>query len=168
MFGDYHNPNDFWRHHWEPKDDDMSDDDRIAAGILQGVVIFIILMGGLLLCALFGSCTTERVVTVEKVRTDTVWQNHTARDSIFVRDSVHIKEKGDTVWVEKWKTVWQNHTAHDSVYIHKTDSVPVPYPVIKEVEKPLTKTQKGLMGVGILTLMGLIVFIAWKLKRFLP
>ena len=163
----YHNPNDFWRHHWMPKDD-MNDDDRIAVGILQGVVIFIMLMGGLLLCAFFGSCTTERVVTVEKVRTDTVWQNHTVRDSIFVHDSVHVKENGDTVWIEKWKTVWQNHTKHDSVYIHKTDSVPVPYPVVKEVEKPLTATQKGLMGVGLLAVMVGVVWVAWRLKRWLP
>lgn len=164
----YHNPNDFWRHHWEPRKDDMNDDERIAVGILQGVTFFIILMATLLLCALFGSCTTERVVTVEKVRTDTVWQNHTARDSIFVHDSVHVKEKSDTVWIEKWKTVWQNHTAHDSIYIHKTDSVPVPYPVVKEVEKPLTATQKGLMGVGLLAVMVGVVWVAWRLKRWLP
>jgi hypothetical protein len=150
-----------------PKDD-MNDDERIAVGILQGVTFFIILMAMLLLCALFGSCTTERVVTVEKVRTDTVWQNHTARDSIFVHDSVHVKEKGDTVWIEKWKTVWQNHTARDSIYIHKTDSVPVPYPVVKEVEKPLTATQKGLMGVGLLAVMVGVVWVAWRLKRWLP
>ena len=174
MFGyDYHNPNDFWRHHWMPKDD-MNDDERIAVGILQGVVIFIMLMGGLLLCALFGSCTTERVVTVEKVRTDTVWQNHTARDSIFVHDSVHVKEKSDTVWIEKWKTVWQNHTKHDSIYIHKTDSVPVPYPVEKtvKVEKPLTWWQQARLHLANIILVLLAIFAGVKLwqyrKKILP
>ena len=151
-----------------PKDDGMSDDDRIAVGILQGVIIFIMLMGGILLCALFGSCTTERVVTVENVRTDTLRENRTVRDSIYIRDSTLVKEKGDTVWVERWHTKWVNHLERDTIYKATHDTIPRPYPVIKEVEKPLTKTEKGLMGVGILTLMGLIVFIAWKLKRFLP
>ena len=163
---DYYDPNDHWLHR---QSDDMNDDDRMKAAIMQCAVFLILLIVGLVLCALLGSCsTTERVVTVEKVRTDTVWQNHTARDSIFVHDSVHVKEKSDTVWIEKWKTVWQNHTKHDSIYIHKTDSVPVPYPVVKEVEKPLTATQKGLMVVGLLAVMVGVVWVAWRLKRWLP
>lgn len=166
MFGDYHNPNDFWRHHWMPKD--MNDDDRIAMGILQGVIIFIMLMGGLLLCAFFGSCTTERVVTVEKVRTDTLRENHTQRDSIYIHDSTLVKEKGDTVWVERWHTQYRDRWHHDSVYIAKTDSVPVPYPVIKEVEKPLSATQKGLIAIGLVTLMAGIVWVAFRVKRWLP
>lgn len=166
MFGDYHNPNDFWRHHWMPKD--MNDDDRIAMGILQGVIIFIMLMGGLLLCAFFGSCTTERVVTVEKVRTDTLRENHTQRDSIYIHDSTLVKEKGDTVWVERWHTQYRDRWHHDSVYVAKTDSVPVPYPVIREVEKPLSATQKGLIAIGLATLMAGIVWVAFRVKRWLP
>jgi hypothetical protein len=36
------------------------------------------------------------------------------------------------------------------------------------VAKPLTVMQKGLMGLGVFTLFGLIVGLAWKLKNFLP
>ena len=167
MFGDYHNPNDFWRHHWEPKDDDMSDDDRIAAGILQGVVIFIILMGGLLLCALFGSCTTERVVTVERVRTDTVMQTKVQRDSVWLHDSTFIKVAGDTVLIERWHTKWQNHLEHDTIYKATHDTIPQPYPVVKEVERPMTKTEKGLMLTGIVSIIFIIIFIVSKVKRYL-
>jgi hypothetical protein len=79
-----------------------------------------------------------------------------------------VKVAGDTVWIERWHTKWQNHLEHDTVYKARTDSVPVPYPVTKYVEKPRSTFEKGIMGVGILSIMALVVFIAFKLKRFLP
>lgn len=163
---DYYDPNDHWLHR---QSDDMNDDDRMKAAIMQCVVFLVLLIVGLALCALLGSCTTtERVVTVERVRTDTVRVNRTAHDSIYIHDSTMVKEKGDTVRIERWKTVWQNHTAHDSIYIHKTDSVPVPYPVTEYVEKPRSAFEKGMMATGGLAIMALIVLLAWKVRRFLP
>ena len=163
----YTDPNEIWRHHLNPRDD-MSDDERMAVSILHVVVIFIMLMAGLLLCALFGSCTTERVVTVEKVRTDTLWQNHTKHDSIWMHDSIHIKEKGDTVWIERWHNKWENHLKHDTVYQSRADSVPIPYPVVKEVPAKMSQCQKWLMWIGLATVLGVIIFVVIKLKRFLP
>ena len=169
MFLNYHNPNDFWSTKSPQKNDDgMTDDDRMAVGILQGVVFFIILFGFLLLCALFSGCTTERLVTVEKVRTDTTYITKLQHDSIYMRDSIMVTEKGDTVRIEKWHTKYVESIRHDTVYKARVDSVPVPYPVEKLVEKKLSWFQKTLMGVGILTLMALVVFIGWKLKRFIP
>ena len=57
---------------------------------------------------------------------------------------------------------------HDTIYQAKHDTIPQPYPVIKEVEKKLSKPQKGLMGIGLLSLMGILIFIASKLKRYIP
>lgn len=130
----------------------------------EGVLLVILVV---LICLLFASCTKTEYITVEKVRNDTTYINKVQRDSIYLHDSTFVKVAGDTVWIERWHTKWQNHLEHDTVYKARTDSVPVPYPVIKEVEKPRSTTEKGLMGVGILSLMALIVFIAFKLKRFL-
>ena len=163
---DYYDPNDHWLHR---QSDDMNDDDRMKAAIMQCAVFLILLIVGLALCALLGSCsTTERVVTVERVRTDTVLVNHTARDSIYLHDSIHIKEKGDTVWIERWHIKWENHLAHDTTYVSKTDSVPVPYPVTEYVEKPRSAFEKGMMATGGLAIMAVIVLLAWKVRRFLP
>lgn len=131
----------------------------------EGVLLVILVV---LICLLFASCTKTEYITVEKVRNDTTYINKVQRDSIYLHDSTFVKVAGDTVWIERWHTKWQNHLEHDTVYKARTDSVPVPYPVIKEVEKPRSKFENGLMGVGILSLMALIVFIAFKLKRFLP
>lgn len=131
----------------------------------EGVLLVILVV---LICMLFASCTKTEYITVEKVRNDTVWQNHTKHDSIWVHDSIHVTDKGDTVHIEKWHTKYVESIRHDTVYKARTDSVPVPYPVTKYVEKKLSWMQKTLMGVGILSIMALVIFVAYKLKRFLP
>lgn len=129
---------------------------------IVGIVVMIII------ALLFASCTKTEYITVEKVRNDTTYINKVQRDSVWLHDSTFVKVAGDTVWIERWHTKWQNHLEHDTIYKARTDSVPVPYPVTKYVEKNLSWMQKTLMGVGILSLIALIVFIAFKLKRFLP
>ena len=131
----------------------------------EGVLLVILVV---LICLLFASCTKTEYITVEKVRNDTVWQNHTKHDSIWVHDSIRVTDKGDTVRIEKWHTKYVESIRHDTVYKARTDSVPVPYPVTQYVEKPRSKFENGLMGVGILSIMALVIFIAFKLKRFLP
>lgn len=129
--------------------------------ILVGILIGLLLL-------LFASCTTTEYVTVERVRTDTTYITKHQRDSIWLHDSIQVTEKGDTVRIEKWHTKYVEKQVHDTLYKSKSDSIPVPYPVIKVVEKPLSKTQKGLMFIGLLTLMAVITWGGWKLKRFLP
>ena len=125
------------------------------------VIVTIIL---LILFLLFCSCTTTRTVTVEKVRTDTVWRNHTAHDGIYLHDSTYIREKGDTLMIDRWHTQLVKKEVHDTTYIHKTDSVPVPYPVIKEVAKPLSRPQKARMWAGGLSLGCVAVFLFRKIR----
>ena len=141
--------------------------DKLTKDFMKFEGVLVLILGLLVLWALC-SCTKTEYITVEKVRTDTLWQNHTKHDSIWVHDSIHVTDKGDTVRIEKWHTKYVETEKHDTVYKARTDSVPVPYPVKEYVEKPRSKFEKGLMGVGILSLMALVVFIAFKIKRFLP
>lgn len=48
------------------------------------------------------------------------------------------------------------------------DSIPVPYPVVKEVKKPLTMIEKGLMGTGIGAIVGLLFYLFILFKKRLP
>ena len=118
--------------------------------------------------AMLSSCTTTRVVTVEKVKTDTTYITKHQRDSVWLHDSIQVTEKGDTVRIEKWHTKYIEREVHDTLYRAKTDSIPVPYPVEKLVEKPRSTIEKGLLMVGILSIMALLVFAAFKIKKFLP
>ena len=52
----------------------------------------------------------------------------------------------------------------DSVH----DSIPYPVEVIKEVPRKVSKTERGLMIAGILSMMAVIVFVAFRIKKFLP
>ena len=126
--------------------------------------IILMMMVALSMC----SCTKTEYITVEKVRTDTTYITKHQRDSIWLHDSIRVTEKGDTVRIEKWHTKYVEKQVHDTIYQSKTDSIPVPYPVIKEVEKELSKTQKGLMGLGMLSLIALVLTVGWRVKKFLP
>ena len=72
-------------------------------------------------------CTGTRYITVETVKRDTVWENHTVRDSIFVEqhDSIVLHTKGDTVTVHRWhyRDRWRDRLKTDTVYISKRDTV---------------------------------------------
>ena len=129
------------------------------------LIIFAVLL-------LAGCKTKERVVTVVETRTDTVLYHSTRLDSIYLHDSIYVNQylKGDTVYVERsvWHTDIRERVKTDTVYKSRTDSVPVPYPVIQEVEKKLSKVQKGLMGVGCFSLIGIIFFVIYRIKKLLP
>lgn len=164
----YNNPNDPWRNNGHDPYRGMSDDERMKAGCLQLFSFIGAFIAALLICALFGSCTTTKYVTVPEYHTDTLRLSHNVHDSIYVHDSTFIREKGDTFYMERWHTKYVEKQVHDTTYISKTDTIPHPYPVTEYIEKPLSKIEKGLMGVGILTLMALVIFVSMKIKRFLP
>ena len=133
---------------------------HIPLGMLAAVAVLALLM-----C----SCKTiEYVPVVEhEVHHDSIYFTQVQRDSIWQHDSILIKQKGDTVRIEKWHTKYIEKQVHDTTYVAKTDSIPVPYEVIKEVPAKLSKTQKGLILIGILTLMAAIIFGAFWLKKIL-
>lgn len=102
----------------------------------------------------FASCKTNTVyVPVESVKTE--YQDHFFRDSIYLKDSVFMLIKGDTVWVEKYKYLYRDKLIRDSIFV--TDSIQVPYPVevVKEVNH-LKTWQVILMcfGVGVIAILG--------------
>ncbi len=121
---------------------------------------------GLLLTA----CSSTKVVTVDRVRTDTVKTVRNVRDSIYMHDSIRVTEKGDTVTIERWHTRYRDRLLLDTIYESRTDSVPVPYPVEKLVERQLSWWQRTQMYAGdvlLLLLLGGAVYGVLRLKRLL-
>ncbi len=99
-----------------------------------------------LLC--LAGCKTVRYVpvpeyhTLYKTMVDTVqrW------DSVYFRDSVFMAANGDTVYLTKthWRERFRNiYHAKTDTFMQR-DSIPVPYPV----EKQLTKWQQWKMDMG--------------------
>jgi acetyl-CoA carboxylase beta subunit len=120
--------------------------------------------------ALAGCKTREVVVTEHHTDTLRLVQHH--RDSIYLHDSTFVREyiQGDTVRIitEMWHTKYRDRLKTDTLYRSRTDSVPVPYPVIKEVKKPLTMIEKGLMGTGIGSIVGILFYCIIIIRRRLP
>ena len=122
------------------------------------------------LVSLLTGCTTVKYVEVEKVKTDTVYQSKILKDSVWLHDSVFVKEytKGDTVFRDRdrWHTKFVEKLITDTVYQHKTDSIPVPYEKIVYHPKKLNWMQTTLMWSGGIAIVALIIFILFRFKFF--
>ena len=159
----YNNPEEAWYHGLKRKPQ--------GEGCLLSMlsVTFIALAIALMLA--FSGCTTTRYVPVEHHTTDTLIQTKVQKDSVWLHDSIHVSEKGDTIRIEKWHTRYIERLSHDTLYVAKRDSVPVPYEVTKEVPAKLSSVQVGLMVIGLFAILALILVVVYKLKRkfnFLP
>ena len=119
------------------------------------------------LCCI-SSCTTTKYVPVVEYHTDTLIQKMTQRDSIYLHDSTIVREKGDTVLIERWHTKYRDREVHDTVYQSRVDSIPQPYPVTEYVERKMSAIDKFLIATGILSIIFVLIFAAYKLRRFLP
>ena len=117
---------------------------------------------------LISSCTTTKYVPVVEYHTDTLIQKMTQRDSIYLHDSTIVREKGDTVLIERWHTRYRDREVHDTVYQSRIDSVPAPYPVTEYVERKMSGIDKFLIATGIYSIISILIFAAYKLRRFLP
>ena len=115
---------------------------------------------------LVGCKTKEKVVTVEKVRNDTTYITKHQRDSVWLHDSIHVTEKGDTIRIERWHTKYVEKATHDTLYQATHDTIPQPYPVEKLVERELTWWQQTRMHLGeaLLALAGIAV-VVFVIKR---
>jgi hypothetical protein len=109
------------------------------------IAVFFVFLFGAVLCG----CSSTKYVEVEKVRRDSVYLTSLRCDTLFSRDSVYIREKGDTVLVDKYHIVYRSRLLVDTMYVDRVDSVQVPYPV----EAKITKWQRILIGSGRLFLV---------------
>ncbi len=158
---DYNNPNDMWQHNGYDPYKGLSDKERMAAGCLQLAAFVVIILAGLLLCALFSGCTTTKYVTVPEYHTDTLRQVTVRYDSVMVHDSIHVSEKGDTVRIERWHTQYRDRWRTDTIYQSKHDSIPYPVEVVKEVPAKLTWWQQTRLHLAniVLWLLALLAVI---------
>ena len=147
-------------------DDDR--DDMMRAFIRAILAIFTFVFFLFILSLIAGCKSHERVVVVETVRADTLRLSHNIRDSVWLHDSIFIRDNGDTMWIERWHTRWRDRTVHDTTYVSKTDSVPVPYPVEVEVPRELSWWQRLRMHAGGVALSLLAIWLgiqAWKIYK---
>lgn len=134
------------------------------------VQIWLFLIAATLLGFLLSGCKSTQYVEVPVIKTDTLRQTRTVRDSIYLHDSVVVRMAGDTVCIEKWHTRWRDRLRIDTVYHASHDTIAKPYPVevIKKVERELTAWQRFQLRfakVMMLVLVAICAYWVWKIKH---
>lgn len=119
----------------------------------------------LLILLILTSCKPiERVITNTEYKDRIEYRDRLQRDSIYVQDSTHVKEKGDTIWIEKFKYIYKDKLVRDTVNI--TDTVRT---VTVNTEYVTTNViywyQKYPMYLGYLAIIMLAVYVGLKLKK---
>ena len=86
----------------------------------------------LIIMYLFCDCRTE-YVPVKSMRYDSVMIEKLMRDSVFVRDSVYLQEKGDTIYKYKDRFVYVYKNRVDTFFAEKIREIEVPVPVERKL-----------------------------------
>jgi hypothetical protein len=145
----------------------MKENELTGKQLLVGAVVAIVAI-----LLMFCSCKAhEKLVVVTEHRTDTTYIVKQRTDSIWMHDSIHVREKGDTVMIERWHTMYKEKMIRDTLLQCRVDSVPVPYPVERLVEKPLTWWQKArlsLANILLALLGGSVLYCMVRRKLHLP
>lgn len=118
----------------------------------------------LILIVLISSCTRKVYVENTKIEKDTVYLAKWHIDSILNSDTITIREKGDSVFIDKVRWRWRIKESRDTVYQWQSQYVekPVPYEVVKEVNV-VTWWQKWLMGWGVISMLFMLIIFAKRL-----
>ena len=150
------------------KPDNRDKEEEKVGHIIMGLIIGFI---ACLLITMCTGCTTTKYVTVPEYHTDTVLVNKTLHDSIWVHDSVMVTkyQKGDTIFSEstKWHTKYVLKEMHDTLYQSRTDSIPYPVEVVKEVPAQLTWWQQTRLHLANIILYAILIILTIYIIRIL-
>jgi hypothetical protein len=105
-------------------------------------------------------CKAETVlVPVEKVKIE--YRDRLRIDSVYNRDTVNIYERGDTVYLQTIK--WRERFKFDTVIVVRTDSIPYPVEVVREVNV-LTKWQRLRLNALNIIVLVIVAYVVIKIR----
>ena len=147
----------------EYQDYDECEGCAVAASV---ILTWAVIMTALIILFFFSGCTNTKYVPIESVRTeykDKIRDVHTT-DSIV--DTRFVYVKGDTVFGYRDRTKWRDRIIHDTCTIIKSDSIPMPYPVERELSRwEQAKMDFGGMALGAVV-VAICVAVVWLTKKF--
>ena len=117
----------------------------------------------LLILLITASCSTYHQ-PMETVVRDSLYITHRMIDRVLIRDSVFERHVHDTIYRYRERETVRYLSLRDTLYIERRDSVSVPYPV----ERQLNKWQQARMHLGdisvIALILGVIYVVLWLIK----
>lgn len=126
------------------------------------VLLALILATGLLF---FMAGCSPRIIERVSVQRDTTYITRTDSVKFYDRDSIFVKEKGDTVYkyVEKWR--WRDRVKIDTVLSVKVDSVTVERVKEVKVQQPLSWWQKFRLGAFWWLVGSVLALLLWTTRK---
>lgn len=146
----------------------MSRRDGIAS-CLYAVFSFLGIVILAVLAVLLTSCRSVKEIPVKETEYKYIdrYIDKIKVDSIYQRDSIFIREKGDTIYEYKDKIIIKYQYLSDTIYICKVDSISVPQ--IIEVEKQLSRWEEAKMKVGGFAIpvifILLFIVVGWIIRK---
>ena len=118
----------------------------------------------ILLCLVLASCSPKIYERVSYVH-DTTYVSKIQVDSVFKRDSVFIKEKGDTVFIYKEKIREKYKLLYDTTYVSVHDTTLIEAVKEVKVEKPLSWWQRLKLGAFPWLLGGVLLLLLYVFRK---
>ena len=100
------------------------------------------------------------------VRTEFVWLTKSVHDSIYLRDSVFVEKKGDTIYLNKWCTQYRERLIHDTIIVETTDTLRIKEWQVKDVLKSpsfFMMWRAYIIGAGAILFIIACAFVAIKI-----
>lgn len=123
----------------------------------------------LFMTLLLGSCKVkEKIVEVPipQIKTEIKYIDKVKYDSIYLKDSVYIIQKGDTVYNNKVAYRYKYKYLKDTITINKADTITRLQKVTEiKVKNQLNIVQKVLMYIGLFSLLMFIIIIYNHFKK---
>ena len=123
----------------------------------------------LFMTLLLGSCKVkEKIVEVPipQIKTEIKYIDKVKYDSIYLKDSVYIVQKGDTIYNNKVAYRYKYKYLKDTVIVNKTDTITRLQKVTEiKVNNQLNVVQKILIYIGLFSLLMFIIIIYKHFKK---
>lgn len=123
----------------------------------------------LFMTLLLGSCKVkEKIVEVPipQIKTEIKYIDKVKYDSIYLKDSVYIIQKGDTIYNNKVAYRYKYKYLKDTIIVNETDTIIKLQKVTEiKVKNQLNVVQKILMYIGLLSLLMFIIIIYKHFKK---
>lgn len=125
------------------------------------------LLGSLLLLAAMAAATScsPRIIENISYKRDTTYIQQLKVDSVYRRDSVFIREKGDTVIIYKERIRDRYVFRHDTLRLVKVDSVAVERIKEVKVEKPLSAWETAKIEAFWWLVASVLLLLLWTFRK---
>lgn len=123
----------------------------------------------LFMTLLLGSCKVkEKIVEVPipQIKTEIKYIDKIKYDSIYLKDSVYIIQKGDTIYNNKVAYRYKYKYFKDTVIVNKTDTITRLQKVTEiKVQNQLNVVQKVLIYIGLFSILLFLIILYKHFKK---